>query len=144
MQNSFHASGFVYHSPTQQILLQQFENGDSVKLTLFGNKSQKGTDPKIVFQRMMEDTLGIPIPLEAIYPIYDYTNDNLGEHFIFFVEVTDITPKAYPSKNKTDWYSLSKLSKYAMSEQTRHDIIVGERVIRSLLEATQPTQVRRH
>ncbi len=130
MHKSFYASGFLYHSPTQQILLQQ--PSDNANPVLFRGKSHKAKDPQAVFQRCVEQALGIAIPTSSIHPVYDYRHNTLGAHFIFYVEVSDIKPKVYSSKNKTEWFLLSKLSKYAMSEQTRHDIIVGERVILSL------------
>jgi hypothetical protein len=136
----FYASGFLYHSPTQQILLQQFDNGENVKLTLFRGKSLHGDDPLAVFQHTVEETLGIPVDRSKIHPVYDYIHDKLGEHFIFYIEVTEISPAKFAANSKAEWIPLSKLSKQMISEQTRHDIIVGERVIRSLFEAAHPRE----
>lgn len=145
MHKRFYASGFLYHSPSQQILLQQLRSGNNINLVLFGGKSHKGKDPQVVFQRYIEKALGVSITPSSIHPVYDYIHDKLGEHFIFYVEVSDATPRAYASKNKAEWFLLSKLSKCNMSEQTRHDIIIGERVIRSLMESTlQPQYPKRH
>lgn len=138
MHKSFYASGFLYHSPSQQILLQQLNNNSGTKLILFRGKSHKGNDPQTVFQHSVEEALGIPIPVSSIHPVYDYIHDQLGEHYIFYVEVADITPAAYPSNNKVEWLLLYKLSKCNMSEQTRHDIIIGERVIRSHMLPVNP------
>ena len=140
MHKPFFASGFLYHSPSHQILLQELKSVDNVKLVLFRVSSHNGDDPQVVFQHCVEEALGVEIAASSIHPVYDYIHDRLGEHFIFYVEVADITPGAYASKNKAEWFLLSKLSKYPMSEQTRHDIIVGERVIRSLLEPPRPPQ----
>ncbi len=139
MHKPFYASGFLFHLATEQILLQQLNSEDKITLSLFSGKSPKGTDPKVVFQQCVEEALGVAIPPSSIHPVYDYVHDKLGEHFIFYVEVKDITPEAYTAKNKAAWFSLAKLSKQAINEQTRHDIIVGERVIRSLIEAANPT-----
>lgn len=145
MHKPFYASGFIYHAPTQQILLQQFTSGDEIKLVLFRGQSRNGHDPKTVFRQCIEKTLGVTVPSSSIKPVYDYVHDQLGEHFIFFVEAKDKTPKKYSSKNKTDWFPLAKLSKLTMSEQTRHDIVVAERVIRSIFELANPTpQPKRH
>lgn len=145
MHKPFYASGFIYHQPTQQILLQQFKNGDETKLILFREVSNNGHDPKTVFQKCLEKTLGVSVPSKSIKPVYDYMHDQLGAHFIFFAEVSGKTPKNYTTKNKTEWCPLSKLSKLSMSEQTRHDIVVAERVIRSLFELANPApQVKRH
>jgi hypothetical protein len=138
MHKPFYASGFLYHSSSQQILLQQLNNDTDAKLVMFSEKSSNGTDPQKVFQKCIEKILGITISPSSIHPVYDYVHDKLGEHFIFYVELKDATPKNFSSKNKTEWFSLSKLSKFKMSEQTRHDIIVGERVIRAIMEAAAP------
>lgn len=144
MHKPFYASGFLYHSPSQQILLQQFTSDGDVKLVLFRGKSRNGSDPQSVFRQCIEKTLGVSVSVSSIHPVYDYIHDQLGEHYIFYVEVTGATPKVYSSKNKTEWFSLSKLSKLTMSEQTRHDIVVGERVIRSIFEIANPTPPVRH
>ncbi|MBI5619609.1 NUDIX hydrolase, partial [Candidatus Gottesmanbacteria bacterium] len=132
MHKLFYASGFLYHSPSQQILLQQLTSDTDAKLVMFGGRSHNGNDPQAVFQHCVEKALGVTVPASSIHPVYDYIHDRRGEHFIFYVEVAGATPKTYASKNKAEWFLLSKLSKQAMSEQTRHDIIIGERVIRSL------------
>lgn len=82
----------------------------------------------------MEKALGKPIAASAIHEVYDYIDESLGEQFIFFIDASDISPDAYPSMPNVAWFPLAKLTKYTMSEQTRHDIIVGERVIRALRE----------
>ncbi len=140
MHRPFYASGFLYHSSTQQILLQQPSLDASP--VLFGGKGHKAKDPQAVFQRCVEQALGIAIPASSIHPVYDYRHNKLGECFIFYVEIAD--PEIYASKNKAKWFLLSKLSKFTMSEQTRHDIIVGERVIRSALESPQAHQSPKH
>ena len=136
VHTSFYASGFLYHSPSQQILLQPLQNGDTVNLTLFHEKCERGKDPLTVFKHCVERALGTTIPTSSIHPVYDYVHDKLGEQYIFYVEVAGAEPKSYGAKNKAAWFSLLKLAKHEMSEQTRHDIIVGERVIRSLIPRT--------
>jgi hypothetical protein len=141
MHKPFYASGFLYHQSTQQILLQHLTNdNEDSKLVFFRGKSQNGNNPQTVFRECVEEALGISIPESNIHPVYDYVHAQLGEHFIFFVEVTEVAPKTYKSKNKTEWFHLSKLSKFNMSEQTRHDIVVGERVIRALTEPPREAQ----
>lgn len=131
MHKSFYASGFFYHSASQQILLQQQIHGDETKYVLFRGKSDKGSDPQTVFQQCVEEVLGSSIDASSIRPIYDYVHEKFGTHYIFYIEVTDIIPKKFTNKDQTKWIPLSKLTKHNMSEQTRHDIIVGERVIRA-------------
>lgn len=138
MQTPFHASGFIYHPASGQILLQEFHSGDDVMLSLFGSASNNSADPQTVFQQCVEKALGMKVSPTSIHPVYDYVHDNLGEHYIFYVEVSEAKPVMAGTKNKAAWCPLSKLAKLNMSEQTRHDIVVGERVLRNLLESTQP------
>ena len=131
MHKPFYASGFLYHSNSQQILLQQQKTGEINHLTFFSGSSHNGTSPQIVFQKCVEKALGVPIKTTSIHPVYDYIHDKLVEDFIFYVDVSDTVTKTYASKTKTGWIALSKIAKSSMSEQTRHDIVVGERVIRA-------------
>jgi hypothetical protein len=140
VQKPYYTSGFLYHSASQKILLQQLNSDQDSKLVMFCEKSISGTDPQTVFKECVEKILGTAISLSSIHPVYDYIHDKLGEHFIFYVEITDVEPKQYLSENKTTWLPLAKLSKQNMSEQTRHDIIVSERVIRALAESAQAPQ----
>jgi hypothetical protein len=131
VQKPFYASGFLYHSSSGQILLQQFGSGNNTKLVFFRGRSHNGTTPQLVFQHSVEKALGTTIPASSIRPVYDYVHDKQGEQFVFYVEVGEIVPKTYKSKNRTEWLMLAKIDKYAMSEQTRHDIMIGGRVIRA-------------
>ncbi len=129
MHKSFYASGFLYHSPSQQILLQQTIHKNLLNFSLFKGKSRNSADPKVVFQRCVEKTLGISITPSSVHTVYDYIHDTDGVQFIFYIEVKKNIPG-------TGWILLSKLSKYSMDEQTRHDLIIGERVIRSIKRIT--------
>ena len=131
MHTTFYASGFLYDSSSQKILLQQLNSTSDGKPFLFGSKAHKGNDPQTVFKLCVEKALARTIKASSIHPVYDYMHDTLGEQFIFFVEISGISPATYPSNEKTGWFALSKLSKMNMSEDTRHDILIGERVIRS-------------
>ncbi len=139
MHKSFYASGFFYHSASQQILLQQQTHGDEIKFVLFRGKSQSGNDPQSVFKQCVEEALGKSIDASSIRPVYDYVHEKFGMHFIFYIEVAEVLPQKFADKQRAQWISLSKLTKHNMSEQTRHDIIVGERVIRALQEQKDPT-----
>lgn len=139
MHKSFYASGFFYHSASQQILLQQQSYGEEIKFVLFRGKSDKKSEPLAVFKKCVEEAIGSSIDASHIRPIYDYVHEKFGTHYIFYIEVTDIIPKKLTNKEQTKWISLSKLTKHNMSEQTRHDIIVGERVIRASMEQSAPS-----
>ena len=137
MHKPFYASGFLFHLPSQQILLQQLTTDNETKLTLFRELSNNGEKPQSVFRHCIETTLGISIPESSIYPVYDYIHETLGEHFIFYADIVNL--EKISAKEKTKCIVLAKLSKFKMNEQTRHDIIIGERVIRSRFEGPRVT-----
>lgn len=138
MHKSFYASGFLYHSPSQQILLQQSTHDNTETFDLFRGKNKNGNDPKIVFQQCVEKALKTTIAASSVHTVYDYVHDTLGEQFIFYVEITGQIPTSYKANANQTWVLLSKLAKLAMNEQTRHDIIIGERVIRSHIPPASP------
>lgn len=104
--------------------MHQSTNKNLLHFELFCGKNINKTNPKTVFQECVKKTLGISLSPSSIHTVYDYIHDTLGEHYIFYAEVKKNIPK-------DGWILLSKISKYPMNEQTRHDIIIGERVIRS-------------
>lgn len=91
-----------------------------------------------VFQKCIEEAVGYSINASSVRPIYDYVHEKFGAHYIFYVEVTEVIPKKLANREQTKWIPLSKITKHNMSEQTRHDIIVGERVIRASMEQAAP------
>lgn len=136
MQKPFYVSGFLYHSSSQQILLQQLSNKDGTHFALFRKKSVNGDDPITVFHQCIEGELGEKVSLSAIYPVYDYVHESLGEHYIFFAEVSGNSLKKYEKEDTSQWMPFSKFEKYPMGSQTKHDITIGQRVIRSRQEGT--------
>lgn len=145
MHKSFYASGFLYHLPSNQILLRKLTKGDKDVFLLFRRRSFKNYDPQTVFLREVETRLETSISSSSINTVYDYIHSSLGEHYIFYVELKGKVPASYQVNNLSGWFPLAKLSKYPMSEQTRHDIVIGERVIRSLVQPPpEQTYATRH
>jgi len=145
VHKTFYASGFLYHSPSQQILLQQLTEDGTSPLTLFRGKSRKGEDPRTVFQRSVSKILGITLRADFILPVYDYVHTTLGDHYIFYVDIPDSTESSRYKGKHVCWFPLAKLSKLNLTEQTRHDIIVGERVIRATEDHKQQSpQTKSH
>jgi len=130
----FYASGFLYHSPSQQILLQQTTADSTSALTLFRAKSRKGETPQAVFQRSISETLGITLKENSILPVYDYIHATLGEQYIFYVKITGSIESLLLKDKLSQWFLLAKLGKQNLTEQTKHDIIIAERVIRDTEE----------
>lgn len=133
VSKSFYTSGFIYHSPTHQVLLQKLAHDEKQSLTLFQFKGAKGENPSEVFHRYIQEALDISLPADAILPIYDYVHNKLGDHYLFYVDMNEMIQPPNEN-NSTTWVPLAKLSKANLAEQTRHDIIIGERVIRAIVE----------
>ena len=139
MHKSFYASGFLYHSPSQQILLQVDNTHDTLSYSLFSGIGSIEESAPSVFQRILQQDLGVLIPLTSINPIYDYYYAKFGKnHFIQYAQVENMAlHETSPTRCTTGWIALKKLSKCTLTEQIRHDIIIGERVIRAAEDLLQ-------
>lgn len=133
MHKYFYASGFLYHSPTQKILLQQTGTTTDFSFTLFSGKGYGDQNPAIVFQKIIFDELGIKIPLHSISPVYDYLPQELQkDHCVLYADVADVgLEDDFQKKGNAEWFTPKQLSKLKLHEQTGHDIMIGQRVIRA-------------
>lgn len=134
MHKTFYASGFLYHLPSQQILLRQgnkeIAQGTSVFWSFIGGHSKAKEDDKKAFERVMKELLGIKLDPKRIFSVYDYFHTTLKtNHFVVYAEITDA--KLFkPSKDHSfAWFSQKQISKLPFVEQTKHDMIVAQRVI---------------
>ena len=139
MHKDFYASGFLYHLPTEQILLQQLlssNNGSPQPWILFGGKNHSSEDTPITFRRIIREQLHHTLPTDTIYPIYDYFSRELNQdyyiqyYYIQYSQLETNLPKLYVRKGYIiEWFTFKQLLKISLTEQTRQDIIVGQRVI---------------
>lgn len=132
MHKVFYASGFLFHLPTQQILLQL--NGSSVYWSLFGGEKKNSHNPKAVFQSVVYEHLHIKLLQQAIHSVYDYMHPLLGKnHFIFYAEIAQARSKFKLKKDHSvKWFTFRQLYKLPLTEQTKHDITIGQRVVDAL------------
>ena len=127
MHKIFYARGFIYYLPTQQILLQKLQSVASPWL-LFEKEYTEHEQPGEIFRDYMFQLLGIKI--DTIYPIYSYideaTKDNRS---LFYANIKDF--KEFLPKNNYifQWFSFKEVLKIQTTEQIKHDILVGQRVI---------------
>ena len=134
MHKDFYASGFLFHLPTQQILLQQEKKTKNASPTwsLFGTKSKTKEDEKTAFQRIIHKTLKLKLSLKSIEPIYVYFHKEMNRnHSLLYGQVTRL--KNFPPKNGVtfSWFTFKQVLKLPIDEQTKHDIVVGQRVVAS-------------
>lgn len=130
MHKTSYASGFLYHLPSQQILLQQktpTTSTHSAPWSLFTSPYSENEDPKEIFKNIIFDLLHIKI--DTVHLVYSYFNENTSmNHVIVYAELNDLQNF---SKNGITyaWFSFRDVTKLNIAEQTKHDIVIAQRVI---------------
>ncbi len=131
MHKSFYVSGFLYHQPSQQILLQQISSLQNhlSQWFLFGESYKQGAYAEKIFQNIIYQQLGLEI--KNINSVYSYENDN-ANYSIFYSEIKKLSD--FPGKNDRifQWLSFKNIPKLHISAQTKHDIVIAQRVIDSI------------
>jgi NADH pyrophosphatase NudC (nudix superfamily) len=139
MHTMRYVSGFLYHSPTQQILLQQTDDS-ALSYTTFSGPINDSESVEDAFKRIIGEELHIKLPREAITQVYDYVVENDEHYFILFAEIQDTQVGEKTGSGKQPaWVQMKQLNKLKVPKQIKQDIIVGQRVInlieRNRLEA---------
>ena len=131
MHKDFYASGFLYHLPSKQILLQQQSTLVKSSLwSLFGKKGLSKESPETTFQRVIYNLSHVKLPLATIYPVYTYFYKDINKnHAVVYAEVENMQQFSSLNKIKCAWFTMKQALKLDLSEQTRQDITVGQRVI---------------
>jgi len=135
MHNDFYASGFLYHSKTQQILLQQQNDKDTEsKWSLFiGEKLGEETEEE-TFRRTIYSSLRLKLKPRAVKPIYSYFHsDKNKNNYICYAKVETLGEFENLKQKLFGWFTFKQIQKINVSEQTKQDIVVGKRVIESAL-----------
>lgn len=134
VHKDFYASGFLYYPPAQQILLQQPISTNGLSLwSLFGAVVLSGETPKAAFQRIIKKQLALKIKPEMIESVYSYFQKDMERnHSILYAEA--IEKKEFPPSEEgtiSAWFTFKQILKLPLAEQTKHDIVVGQRVIQA-------------
>lgn len=130
MHNDFYASGFIYHLPSQQILLQQRHPSTTTAFPwgLFENELPADMQPETVFKNTLQHLLGITV--DAIYPIYSYFNEETKKNYsLLYATIEKL--QEFPQKEEISfrWFPFKDVLKLQAEAQIKHDIVVGQRVI---------------
>ncbi len=132
MHKTFYASGFIYHLPTQQILLQQKQSTilPASPWVLFEKEHAESKNPEEVFKAMLSKLLNCN--LNNLNKIYSYTKDHSKTYSLFYASVDQL--KEFSPKNGYvfKWFSFKEIVRLKTNEQTKHDIMIGQRVITAL------------
>ncbi len=135
MHKVFYASGFLYHSPTQQILLHQQRQAKNTSTfwQMFGEVRYKEEPIEAVFQEILYTFLKVKIPLKDIYLVYDYFHSTLHKtHYVFFAKVTEMPRLRLLQKDTISWFTFKQTLKLSVPEQTKQDLVVAQRVINAI------------
>lgn len=84
------------------------------------------------FSKTASKRLKLKLSARTIHPVYDYVAKG-KKHYIVYAEVK--TQKNFPATKNFcfAWFDPKEVSKLPLSAQTKQDIIVGHRVIDSLV-----------
>ena len=128
MPKKFYASGFLYHPDSSKILLQQENANDPKSLwSLLGSKNIGSETSQENFVRNAKSFLHLDLLANAVYGVYDYFR--LGKNYVSYAIVKKLTD--FPTIGKTvfAWFRIKEITKLALSDQTKQDLIVGQRII---------------
>lgn len=130
MHKKFYASGFIYHPQSQQILLQQNNSiaNMSCPWLLFGGYYSEEEEPAALFKNIVFKLLDIEVGV--VHPVYSYLNEN-NDAFQYIVYSRLNKFQNFSSKGSLafGWFTFKEVLKLKISAQTKHDIVVGQRVI---------------
>ncbi|SRR6266568_6329294 len=128
MHKKFYASGFLVHLPSQQILLQQDTSSENLlsQWLLFSGSHTEKDSPERIFKDVISDLLNIE--LDIVYPVYSYENENVNQCIVYseIDALQDFSPK---NGLTFAWFTFRDIMRLHLTEQTKHDIVVGQRVI---------------
>lgn len=130
MHKDFYAGGFLFNPYSEQILLQQnySDSGIPSPWLLFGEICVEQYNPEDVFKNIIYKLLDIKI--DMVYPVYSYIKESVDRNQnIVYSEIKKM--QDFPSKNgvRFGWFTFKEVMKLQAAEQTKHDIVVGQRVI---------------
>lgn len=140
MHKKFYASGFIYHEPTGQILLQKPHILPSTSTwTLIGAFYEESEKPEDAFKQAVKELLNIEI--DKSYFVYTYFDDKMNtDKYIFYAIINEKIE--YPTKNDQafQWFTFKEILKIQASTQVKHDVVVGQRVIEAQLRKDRGEQ----
>jgi len=142
VHNSYYASGFLFHSPSQQILLLQPTHEEDAAWGIINVSHGSTDDPLKTFASYTSRLLKTP-RIDA-QPVYSYVDKkSQSQHSIFFADVA--TRQNYPETTtfRYQWFELKDLRKLRMNDSIRHDIVVGTRVIAAGIRKEEDKKLKR-
>ena len=129
MHKIFYASGFIFYPPTQQILLHQ-HSIDSLasSWSLFSKQHDEATKPETAFSDFVSELL--PKRFNKVMNIYSYMEESSQITYSLLYVLAKKLEEFPPNNGHTfQWFTFKEIIKLPIDEQTKHNIVVGQRVI---------------
>lgn len=130
MHKNFYASGFIYHPQSERILLQQNNNVSTLpgQWVLFEFEYSEKENPEELFKNVISELLDIKV--KQVFPVYFYFNENKKRNqSILYTTVNKLHDFTSKKDLTFKWFSFKDVLKLHVTDQTKHDIVVGQRVI---------------
>lgn len=109
---------------------------------MFGGISQEGEDAQNTFTRIVFELINVRLTANHIYPVYDYFFQAANKiHYVFYAEVKKMPTFPMNSDSMLSWFTFKQTTKLPFREQTKHDIIISERVINAQARANAPIAI---
>lgn len=131
MLKGFYVSGFLYHEPTNQILLQQESQSPTSMWSLFeSDECANDMNPSVAFARVIQESLQLTLVIKKIQEVYTYLNEDVNKNYsISYAQVKSLKTALSQNGKIFQWFSPREIQKVHLSPQARHDVTVGQRVI---------------
>lgn len=129
MLKGFYVNGFLYHEPTNQILLQQIQSSPSWSL-FESEEVEEDCNPAATFAELIHNTLQLKLVIKTIQEVYTYLNEEVNKNYsITYAPVRNLKTVPGDKGKIYKWFGPREILKLNLSSQTRHDVTVGQRVI---------------
>lgn len=143
MHKLFYASGFLYHTPTEQILLRQVSTDKAPSPTwhMVGGIASKEEESIDTFKRYIHDLIDVKLDAKRVFAVYDYFhNTHNTMHYVFYAEVKKLIAIPADDKRGLSWVTFKQTTKLPFDAQTKQDVIIAERVIKAQARSDAPPE----
>lgn len=143
MHKPFYASGFLYHPPTEQILLRHVttDKAPSPTWCMVSGIALKNEEPLETFKRCVHKLIAVSLDPKRIFPVYDYFHNTYNTmNYVFYAEVKKLIDFSVDDKRGLSWVTFKQTMKLPFDTQSKQDVIIAERVIKAQARSDAPPE----
>ena len=97
-----------------------------------GKKKAKNVTGEETFKELFFEAINLKIKLANIKVIYSYFSKELNmDDNVYYAEVSKLYKTSVSKNTIFSWFTFKQIQKLNISEQTKQNIIIGQRVIDS-------------